>query len=49
MAMRLLVDGAVFLGFGFVLAQLQDLSNLRLRQSPAKNQKSSLRTAIQFL
>jgi len=34
---------AVFLIFGFVLAQLQGFANLRLRQSLAKNQKSSLR------
>jgi hypothetical protein len=40
---------AVFLGFGFVLAQSQGVSNLLLRQSLAKTQKSSLRTAILFL
>jgi len=34
---------AVFLGFGFVLTQLQGFSNLLLRQSLAKAQKSSLR------
>jgi hypothetical protein len=34
---------AVFLVFGFVSAQLQGFSNLLLRQSLAKNQKSSLR------
>jgi hypothetical protein len=34
---------AVFLVFGFVSAQLQGFANLRLRQSLAKNQKSSLR------
>jgi hypothetical protein len=37
------VEAAVFLIFGFVSAQLQGLSNLRLRRSLAKNQKSSLR------
>jgi hypothetical protein len=36
-------ENAVFLVFGFVLAQLQGFANLRLRQSLAKNQKSSLR------
>jgi len=36
-------EDAVFLVFGFVLAQLQGFANLRLRQSLAKNQKSSLR------
>jgi hypothetical protein len=36
-------ENAVFLVFGFVLAQLQGFTNLRLRQSLAKNQKSSLR------
>ena len=36
-------EEAVFLIFGFVLAQLQGFANLRLRQSLAKNQKSSLR------
>ncbi|HEV2691957.1 MAG TPA: hypothetical protein VG347_03600 [Verrucomicrobiae bacterium] len=40
---------AVFLGFGFVSAQSQGCSNLLLRQSLAKTQKSSLRTAITFL
>jgi hypothetical protein len=37
------VEEAVFLIFGFVSAQSQGLSNLFLRQSLAKNQKSSLR------
>jgi hypothetical protein len=37
------IGRAVFLVFGFVSAQLQGLSNLRLRRSLAKNQKSSLR------
>jgi len=36
-------EEAVFLVFGFVLAQLQGFANLRLRQSLAKDQKSSLR------
>ena len=36
-------ENAVFLVFGFVLTQLQGFANLRLRQSLAKNQKSSLR------
>jgi hypothetical protein len=39
---------AVFLGFGFVSAQLQVVSNLRLRRSLAKTQKSLLRTATSF-
>jgi hypothetical protein len=34
---------AVFLGLGFVSAQLQGFTNLRLRQSLAQTQKSSLR------
>jgi hypothetical protein len=42
-------EEAVFLGFGFVSAQLQGCSNLRLRRSLAKTQKSSLRTAAEFL
>src|SRR5882724_6578107 len=37
------IERAVFLVFGFVSAQLQGLSNLLLRRSLAKNQKSSLR------
>jgi hypothetical protein len=37
------IERAVFLVFGFVSAQLQGLSNLLLRQSLAKNQKSALR------
>jgi hypothetical protein len=37
------VGKAVFLIFGFVSAQLQGFSNLLLRRSLAKNQKSSLR------
>jgi hypothetical protein len=40
---------AVFLGFGFVSAQSQGYSNLLLRPSLAKTQKSSLRTATVFL
>jgi hypothetical protein len=32
-------QAAVFLGFGFVSAQLQGYSNLRLRQSLAKTPK----------
>jgi len=40
---------AVFLVFGGVLAQLQAVFGLRLRQSLAKNKKSSLRTATSFL
>jgi hypothetical protein len=39
----LIREDAVFLVFGFVLAQLQGFSNLLLRQSLAKNQKSSRR------
>jgi len=41
-------ERAVFLSFGFVSAQLQGYSNLRLRQSLAKTQKSSLRTGYSF-
>jgi hypothetical protein len=37
------IERAVFLVFGFVSAQLQGLSNLLLRRSLAKKQKSSLR------
>src|ERR1700722_9926117 len=37
------IEEAVFLVFGFVSAQLQGFSNLRLCRSLAKNQKSSLR------
>jgi len=48
-AVRLGEIGAVFLGFGFVLAQSQGFANLLLRQSLAKTQKSSLRTAALFL
>jgi len=40
---------AVFLGVGFVSAQLQVLFNLRLRQSLAQPQKSSLPAATSFL
>jgi hypothetical protein len=40
---------AVFLNFGFVSAQLQGFSNLRLRQSLAKTQKSSLRMTAVFI
>jgi hypothetical protein len=40
---------AVFLAFGGVLAQLQVSHDLRLRQSLAKNQKSSRRIATSFL
>src|SRR6185312_3133235 len=39
------LERAVFLGFGFVSAQLQGFSNLCLRRSLAKAQKSSLRIA----
>jgi len=42
-------EEAVFLIFGFVSAQLQAAAGMRLRQSLAKNQKSSLRTATLFL
>jgi len=37
------MERTVFLVFGFVSAQLQGFANLLLRQSLAKNQKSSLR------
>jgi len=37
------------LTFGFVSAQLQGFSNLRLRRSLAQSQKSSLRKATEFL
>jgi hypothetical protein len=37
------MEKAVFLVFGVVSAQLQGFSNLLLRRSLAKNQKSSLR------
>ena len=37
------IERAVFLVFGIVSAQLQGFSNLLLRRSLAKNQKSSLR------
>jgi hypothetical protein len=40
---------AVFLGFGFVSAQLQAAAGMRLRQSLAETQKFSLRTAALFL
>jgi hypothetical protein len=40
---------AVFLVFGGVSAQSQVHLDLRLRQSLAKNQKSSLRHATSFL
>jgi hypothetical protein len=40
---------AVFLDFGIVSAQLQAAAGMRLRQSLAKTQKSSLRTATLFL
>jgi len=36
---------AVFLGFGVVLTQLQAAAGMRLRQSLAKAQKSSLQMA----
>jgi hypothetical protein len=36
-------DPAVILGLSFVSAQLQGFTNLRLRQSLAQTQKSSLR------
>jgi hypothetical protein len=39
---------AVILVFGFVSAQLQGFSNLHLRGSLAKNQKSSRRIATSF-
>jgi hypothetical protein len=42
-------EEAVFLVSGFVLAQLQAAAGMRLRQSLAKNQKSSLRMATLFL
>jgi hypothetical protein len=45
-----LKSGAIGLfGFGFVTAQLQGFSNLLLRQSLAKIQKSSLLIATSFL
>lgn len=37
------------LGFGFISAQAQAVAGMRLRQSLAKTQKSSLKTAILFL
>ena len=40
---------AVFLNFGLVSAQLQAAAGMLLRQSLAKTQKSSLRTATLFL
>ena len=40
---------AVFLGFGVVSAQAQAAAGMRLRQSLAKTQKSSLKTASLFL
>jgi len=40
---------AVFLDFGIVSAQLQAAAGMLLRQSLAKTQKSSLRTATLFL
>ena len=40
---------AVFLGFGFVSAQAQAAAGMRLRQSLAKTQKSSFKTATLFL
>jgi hypothetical protein len=43
------LTAAVFLVFGFVSAPLQGFSNLRLRQSLAQNQKSSLPIATSFL
>jgi hypothetical protein len=42
-------EGAVFLGFGFVLAQSQAVAGVPLRQSLAKTQKCSLRMAAVFL
>jgi len=44
-----LVETAVFLIFGVVSTQSQGFSNLLLRRSLAKNQKSSLHTATSFL
>jgi hypothetical protein len=44
-----IVIGAVFLIFGFVSAQSQVAADTLLRQSLAKNQKSSLSTATLFL
>ena len=41
-------EGAVFLGYGCVSAQSQDVSNLLLRQNFALTQKSPLRTATAF-
>jgi hypothetical protein len=43
------VAGVVFLIFGFVSAQSQVAADMLLRQNLAKNQKSSLSTAIEFL
>jgi len=37
------------LSFGFVSAQLQATAGMRFRQSLARTQKSSLRTATLFL
>src|ERR1700722_9655148 len=42
-------EGAVFLVFGFVSARSQAHLGMLPRQSLAKNQKSSLRTATSFL
>jgi hypothetical protein len=42
------IEEAVFLIFRFVSSQLQGLSNLRLRRSLAKKQKSSLRNGTVF-
>jgi hypothetical protein len=43
------LTAAVLLVFGFVSALLQGFSNLRLRQSLAQYQKSSLPIATSFL
>jgi len=45
----LVIGTAVFLIFGVVSAQSQGFSNLLLRRSLAKNQKSSPHTATSFL
>jgi hypothetical protein len=43
------LKAVIFLVFGFVSAPLQNFSNLRLRQSLAQHQKSSLPIAPSFL
>jgi hypothetical protein len=48
-AIRLERETVVFLSIGFVSAQLQGYSNLRLGQSLAKTQKSMLRVATGFI